>query len=98
MLLSSKFSQCRYQREFRVFLARDYFVFLNMHRAQRTSSKLCFDREILKAHHLHEKKLARMRSDIDNSTPKTTQLQHLTNNKKKEQVLEGAFMDVVASI
>ncbi|OQR96472.1 hypothetical protein ACHHYP_15800 [Achlya hypogyna] len=59
-----------------------------MHRAEKTSSKLCRDRELDAAKAIHRKKLQETRSAIDTHKPRTSTMYHLLHNMKRERELE----------
>ncbi|ETW00065.1 hypothetical protein H310_07495 [Aphanomyces invadans] len=65
-----------------------------MHRAERTSSKLCRERELEAARTIHHKKLGETRSAIDTTKPKTLSMVHMTCNKRKERLVEERAQEI----
>ncbi|KDO32690.1 hypothetical protein SPRG_02390 [Saprolegnia parasitica CBS 223.65] len=59
-----------------------------MHRAEKTSSKVCRDRELEVAKEIHRKKLQQTRSAIDTHKPRTSTMYHLLHNMKRDREME----------
>ncbi|KAF0704990.1 Aste57867_7174 [Aphanomyces stellatus] len=59
-----------------------------MHRAEKTSSKVCRERELEVAKTIHHKKLGETRSAIDTKKPRTSSMYHMTRNKRRERMAE----------
>ncbi|RHZ27370.1 hypothetical protein DYB37_008703 [Aphanomyces astaci] len=65
-----------------------------MYRAERTSSKLCRDRELEAAKVIHHKKLGETRSAIDTTKPKTSSMHHMMCNKRKNRLVEERMEEI----
>ncbi|KAG9401326.1 hypothetical protein AC1031_009188 [Aphanomyces cochlioides] len=65
-----------------------------MHRAEKTSSKICRDRELNLVKSIHHKKLEETRSAIDTSKPKTSSMYHMKRNKRRERLLKEQAVEI----
>ncbi|EQC32577.1 hypothetical protein SDRG_09895 [Saprolegnia diclina VS20] len=65
-----------------------------MHRAEKTSSKVCRDRELEVAKAIHRKKLQETRSAIDTHKPRTSTMYHLLHNMKREREVEDRLDEI----
>ncbi|CAK4385259.1 unnamed protein product, partial [Aphanomyces euteiches] len=65
-----------------------------MHRAEKTSSKICRDRELDLVKSIHHKKLEETRSAIDTSKPKTSSMYHMKRNKRRERLLKEQAVEI----
>jgi E3 ubiquitin-protein ligase TRIP12 len=65
-----------------------------MYRSIPVGNKLCAERNRQRSQELHKQRLKAMRPQVDTSEPTVTQLDHLRNNLKREQLLEERYFEI----
>lgn len=65
-----------------------------MYRAIPVGNKACAERVRQRNHEMHKQRLKSMKPQVDTREPSVTQLAHLQNNLKREQMLEERYHEI----